>query len=266
MVPGRLVFWMTGVAGESGVAATVGPSEGLPPWTFATSERRILALDYSIEELVSLRHAATAALRIRPVVRHVRTGVIIPTWAYSRLTDSDVEAIDGATLDFASRLRPSATEAQLPLILPQSFRTLAGRRGRANLIQATHGSADTLKARIIVEITEIGRGTPPGRLNEVASLLGAICKGVFGRLQPGRDAAAPFKDVRLQALALDVGDIVGTDSDVAAALLEVGEQVQGLSPLLIAQGLPADGFSDVAEVAGFTHVAIRTQDVLVARA
>ena len=48
---------MTDVAGESGVEVTVGPSEGLPPWTFATIEQRILALDYSIEELVSLRHA-----------------------------------------------------------------------------------------------------------------------------------------------------------------------------------------------------------------
>ncbi|CAN7320548.1 hypothetical protein LJR164_001745 [Phenylobacterium sp. LjRoot164] len=248
------------MAGESAVAVTVGPSEGLPPWTFATSERRILALDYSIEELVSLRHAATAALRIRPVVRHVKTGVIIPSWAYGRLTDSDVEAIDRATLEFASRLRPSETEAKLPLIIPQSFRTLAGRRGRANLVQAAHGSTETLKAHIIVEITEVGRGTPSGRLNEVASLLGAMCKGVFGRLQAGRDAAAPFKDVRLQALALDAGDIVGADSDVAAALLEVGEQIQGLAPLLIAQGLPADGFSDVAEVAGFTHVATRAQD------
>lgn len=265
MFRAQLDFWMTGVAGESGVEALVGPSEGLPPWTFATSERRILALDYSIEELVSLRHAATAALRIRPVVRHVKTGVIIPTWAYSRLTDSDVEAIDRATLEFASRLRPSDTEAKLPLIIPQSFRTLAGRRGRATLPQATRGSTETLKARIIVEITEVGRGTPPGRLNEVASLLGAMCKGVFGRLQPGRDAAAPFKEVRLQALALDAGDVPGTDSDIAATLLEVGEQVQGLAPLLIAQGLPSTGFSDVAEVAGFTHVATRPQDALAAR-
>ena len=66
--------------------------------------------------------------------------------------------------------------------------------------------------------------------------------------------------MRLQALAFDAGDVAGTDSDVAAALLEVGEQIQGLAPLLIAQGLPAEGFSDVAEVAGFTHVATRAQE------
>jgi hypothetical protein len=257
MFAALLNCWISGVAGESGVETAVGPSEGLPPWTFVTAERRILALDYSIEELVSLKHAATAALRIRPVVRHVKTGVIIPTWAYGRLADSDIENIDRATLDFAGRLRPSETEAKLPLIIPQSFRTLAGRRGRAGLTQATHGSAATLKARIIVEMTEIGRGTPPGRLNEVASLLGTACKGVFARLQPGRDAAAPMKDVRLQGLALDVGDVVGTDSDVAGALLDVGQQAQGLAPLLIAQGLSSDGFFSVAEVAGFTHVALR---------
>jgi hypothetical protein len=245
---------------ESGVEASVGPSEGLPPWTFVTAERRILALDYSIEELVSLKHAATAALRIRPVVRHVKSGVIIPTWAYGRLADSDVESIDRATLEFAGRLRPSDTEAKLPLVIPQSFRNLAGRRGRAGLVQATHGSAEALKTRVIVEMTEIGRGTPPGRLNEVTSLIGAMCKGVFARLQPGRDTAAAFKDVRLQGLALDAGDVVGSDSDVAAALLEIGEQAQGLAPLLIAQGLHSDGFFAVAEVAGFTHVALRGQD------
>ena len=71
--------------------------------------------------------------------------------------------------------------------------------------------------------------------------------------------------MRLQALAFDAGDVAGTDSDVAAALLEVGEQIQGLAPLLIAQGLPAEGFSDVAEVAGFTHVATRAQDTKNAR-
>jgi hypothetical protein len=257
MFAALLAFWMSGVARESGLEASVGPSEGLPPWTFVTAERRILALDYAIEELTSLRHAATAALRIRPIVRHVKTGTIIPSWAHARLSDSDIENVDRATLDFASRLRPSEAEAQLPLIIPQSFRTMAGRRGRAGLVQATHGSAAALKARVIVELTEVDRGTPPGRLNEVASLLGAACKSVFARMQPGRDAAAPFRETRLQGLALDAGDVVGSDSDIASALLEAGEQAQGLAPLLVAQGLASDGFVAVAEVAGFTHVALK---------
>jgi hypothetical protein len=244
------------VTSETGVAA-LGPSEGLPPWTIATTERRILAVDFAIEELVSLRHGATAALRVRPVVRHVKTGAIVPTWAYGRLSDEDIESVDRATTEFAGRLQPAEDEAQTPLILPQSFRTVAGRRGRTALTQATRGSAQALKSRIIVELTEVDRGTPAGRLNEVVSLLGAVCKGVFARLQPGREAVAPVRDTRLQGLALDAGDLSGGDADIAATMLDIGEQARGLAPLLIAQGLSSDGFFAVAEVAGFTHVALR---------
>lgn len=248
---------MTCVARETGVEATVGPSEGLPPWTFVTAERRIFALDYAIEELVSLKHSAAAALRVRPVVRHVKTGTIIPTWVYGRLSDADMETIDRATVDFAGRLQPSEAEAKLPLIIPQSFRTLAGRRGRAALTLATKGSTKALKAQVIVELTDIDRGTPPGRLDEVSSLVGALCKGVFARLQPGRDSIAPIRETRLQGVTFDVGDLAGPDPDAAGALLEAGEQMQGLAPLLIAQGLASEVFFAVAEVAGFTHVTLR---------
>lgn len=245
------------MARDSGVEAFVGPSEGLPPWTFVTAEKRIFALDYAIEELISLKHTATAALRVRPIVRHVKSGTIIPSSSYGRLSDSDVETIDRATLDFAGRLKPSPAEAKLPLIIPQSFRTMAGRKGRSGLGVAARGSADQLKARVIVELLDIDRGTPPGRLTEVAGLLGSVCKGVFARLQPGRDSIALLRGTRLQGLAFDAADIAGSDADVAGALLEAGEQMQGLAPLLIAQGLSSDGFVAVAEVAGFTHVALR---------
>lgn len=250
---------MTCVARDTGVEASVGPSEGLPPWTFVTAERRIFALDFAIEELVSLKHSAAAALRVRPIVRHVKTGTIIPTWAYARLSDADMETIDRATVDFAGRLQPSPSEAKLPLIIPQSFRTLAGRRGRAALSAATKGSAQALKTRVIVELTDIDRGTPPGRLNEVSNLVGGVCKGVFARLQPGRDSIAPLRETRLQGLAFDVGDVAGAEADVAGALLEAGEQMQGLAPLLIAQGLASEVFFAVAEVAGFSHVALRAE-------
>jgi hypothetical protein len=238
---------------------STGPAEGLPPWTIATTGQRILAVDFSIEELINLRQQATAALRVRPVVRHVKTGAIIPAWAYGRLSDADMEAIDQATLEFARRLKPSESEALLPLILPQSFRTAASRRGRASLATAIEGGAKAIKARVIVELVEVDRGTPGGRLNELCSLLGSACKGVFVRLQPGREAITPVREIRPQGLSLDAGDIPGSDSYVASTLLEIGELAQGRSPLLIAQGLNSDGFFAVAEVAGFTHVSLRCE-------
>jgi hypothetical protein len=246
-----------GVSRDNRAELSADSAEGLPPWTIATTGQRILAVDFSIEELVNLRQQAAAALRIRPIIRHVKTGSIIPSWAYGRLSDADMEAIDRATLEFAHRLRPGANESQLPLVLPQSFRTATSRRGRASLGVATGGDAKALKARVIVELTEIDRGTPNGRLNEVCNLLGGVCKGVFVRLQPGREAVTPVREVRPQGLSLDAGDIPGSDSYVASTLLEIGEQAQGRAPLLVAQGLSSEGFFAVAEVAGFTHVSLR---------
>lgn len=250
-----------GVARENGGELEAGPSEGLPPWTIATAAQRILAVDFAIEELIHLRRQATAALRIHRVVRHVKSGVIIPTWAYGRLSDADMESADRATVEFAARLRPSEGDARLPLIIPQSFRTMAGRRGRAALAIAARGSSGALKARVIVELMEVNRGTPSARLAEVTGLLRTTCKGAFVRLQPGRNAAASVREARLQGLSLDAGDITGTDSEVAGALLGVGEQVQGCAPMLVAQGLSSDGFFAVAEVAGFTHASLRGEAV-----
>lgn len=211
-----------------------------------------LTVAFGIEELFSLRHNATAALRIEPLVRHVKTGIVIPARAFGKLSDDDMETIDLETVAFAGGLPAAA----LPLILPQSFRTVAGRRGRGALAGAMK-TRDGLKKRVIIELIDLDRGTPTGRLTEVIGLLNATCRGVFARLQPGRDAAGPVRDARLHGLTLDGSDLPEIDGDAAGALLDFADQVRGLSPMMVAQGLADEGYFAVAEVAGFTHVSRR---------
>lgn len=211
-----------------------------------------LTVAFAVEELSSLRHSAKAALRIEPLVRHIKTGIVIPARAFRKLSDDDIEAIDLETVNFAASL--SATH--LPLILPQSFRTVAGRRGRGAVTGAMK-TPDGLKKRLIVELLDINRGTPSGRLSEVVGLLNATCRGVFVRLHPGRNAAGPIRDVRLHGLTLDGSDLPDADGDAAGLLLDFADQIRGLSPMLVAQGLADDGYFAVAEVAGFTHVSRR---------
>lgn len=211
-----------------------------------------LTVAFAVEQMVSLRHNAAAALRVEPLVRHVKTGIVIPARAFGKLSDDDVEAIDLETVNFAGGLGA----ATLPLILPQSFRTVAGRRGRTALSNAMKTS-EGLKKRLIVELIDLDRGTPTGRLTEVIGLLNATCRGVFARLQPGRNAAGPVRDARLHGLTLDGSDLPETDGDAAGALLEFADQIRGLSPMLVAQGLADEGYFAVAEVAGFTHVSQR---------
>lgn len=211
-----------------------------------------LTVAFAVEELASLRHNATAALRIEPLVRHVKTGIVIPARAFRKLSDDDMEAIDLETVNFAATL--SATH--LPLILPQSFRTVAGRRGRG-AVSGAMKTPEGMKKRLIVELLDINQGTPSGRLSEVIGLLNATCRGVFVRLLPGRNAAAPIRDVRLHGLTLDGSDLPEVDGDAVGMLLDFADQIRGLSPMLVAQGLADEGYFSVAEVAGFTHVSRR---------
>jgi hypothetical protein len=225
--------------------------------TIVTTDNQVLRLDPAVEDLIHLRHNAVAARRLEPVLRHVKTGATIPARAFARLSDDNVETIDQAICDYAATLVGPDGASALPVILPISFRTVSSRRGRANLASATGGSAEALKKRVIIELMDIDRGTPSGRLTEVAGLLNGICRGVVARLQPGRDVILPVRDARLQGLTLDGADFTGSDGDAAGAILDLGDQIRGVAPLLIAQGLPSEGYFAVAEVAGFSHGSLR---------
>ncbi|MDP3854044.1 hypothetical protein [Phenylobacterium sp.] len=225
--------------------------------TFVTAGNQTLGIDFLVEDLIHLRHQAVAARRVEPVITHLKSGATIPARAFARLSDDEVEIIDRATIEFAATLAGPDGSSVLPVILPISFRTVSARRGRSSLAAATEGSAEALKKRIIVELIDIDRGTPTGRLTEVAGLLNAICRGVFARLQPTRDVVFPVRDARLQGVTIDAADLAPSDTDAAGQLLEFAGQARGLAPLLVAQGLPNDGYFAVAEVAGYTHGSLR---------
>lgn len=255
----RFSFPGSGMVGNN-ASAHEAPPEPMPAGgfaTFVTAEKQALGIDFLVEDLVHLRHQAVAARRLEPVITHLKSGVVIPARAFSRLSDDDVETIDKATTEFAATLVGPDGASALPVILPISFRTASGRRGRGYLANATEGSATALKKRVIVELIDIDRGTPTGRLTEVAGLLNAVCRSVFARLQPSRDVVFPVRDARLQGVTLDGSDLATSDGEAAGQLLEFAEQARGLSPLLVAQGLPDEGYLAVAEVAGFTHGALR---------
>jgi hypothetical protein len=110
---------------------------------------------------------------------------------------------------------------------------------------------------VIVELIDAGAGVPHGRLTEIAGLLTSICRGVLGRVTPGKDFGATFRDARLMGVTLDAADLSGTDSRIASQILEFGKQAKGLAPVLGIHGLTSSDYFAIAEVAGLTHAAVR---------
>ncbi len=228
------------------------------PHMFATGSGLTLRIDFAVEPVISLRHGVAAALRIEPTVTETVSGRVIPTRAFARLSDGDLEIIDLATLHYAGLYLPRVdAPAARPLIVPVSFRTMAANKGRQALIAAAGEAQGRMKRGLLIELVDVDRGTPPGRLIEVCGLLRTLCRGVFARVQSSRDEMALFKEARLAGVTLDAAEFAGDDARLAAAMLDLGRQARGQTPLIAVQGLASQVMFAVAETAGMTHASLR---------
>ena len=228
------------------------------PVAFTTAGGAALRVDFTLEHVVSLRRNITTAVRVEPMVTHLASGRQASARALTKLSDRDVAFIDESTLKYASVFARSAQGHNTPeLILPASFRTLGTQRGR-DLLTGTAGlSLSLLRGGVMIELVDVTRGTPAGRLLEVVGLLRALTRGVIARVPPDKEALRVLRDARLAGLALDASDLSGEAAKIAAEMMAFGRDARGLAPMTILQGLPQDGYFAAAETAGLTHAALR---------
>lgn len=228
------------------------------PVAFTTGGGAALRVDFTLEHMVSLRRNITTAVRIEPMVTHLASGRQASSRALTKLSDRDVAFIDEATLKYAAVFARSVQGPHTPeLIVPASFRTLGTQRGR-DLLTGTNGlSLSLLRGGIMVELVDVTRGTPAGRLLEVVGLLRALTRGVIARVPPDKEALRVLRDARLAGLTLDASDLTGEANNIAMDIMTFGRDARGLAPMTSLQGLPQDGYFAAAETAGLTHAGIR---------
>lgn len=234
------------------------PEKALNPTLFMASNGDRLRIDYSTELVLSLRHGVTAALRITPRVRQVSTDQVIPAHLFGKLSDEDIDLIDRTTLAYAALFLPKDARVESPVIVPVSFRTMGARKGRNYLSALDNTTPEQIRQGMLVELIDIDRGTPPGRLTEVIGLVGRMARGVLARLHPSRDALAPVKGARLTGLTLDFTDFNVQTPQAEALLQTMGMQMRGKAGVLIAQGLGHPDQVKMADAAGFTHAGVRS--------
>ena len=227
------------------------------PVSFVAFNGQRLEVAFALEHVVSLRHGVTAVLRVEPTVTYRATGEVIPTRRFHRLADADMIAIDRATMAFGGLFIPEDARTKPPVILPASFRTLGGRKGRNSLIAIDGVPPDRIRQGAMIEFIDIGRGTPAGRLVEVVSLVGGVTRGVLARLQPIGNALEAVQCARFNGLTMDFADLGLPDGRLAPFMRAMAHQMRGKAPALIAQGLGERLHFEMADDAGFTHAGIR---------
>jgi hypothetical protein len=225
------------------------------PVLFTSASGPTLRVEFRLEPVISLRHEVVAAHRIARAVSNESTGETLPVADVGRLHDDDVARIDSETFALArTRLDDGAAKV---VILPTSFHTVASRKGRRLLTDAL---GDVLKVGVMLELMDVERGTPVGRLTEVAGLAGSLCRGVLVRLSAGRDMIAPVRGYRPHGLTVEAA-ADEDDAQLASQLLLFADQGRGAAPTLMVFGLPNDGFFAVASVGGVTHASVRAEPV-----
>jgi hypothetical protein len=228
------------------------------PVAFTTAGGAALRVDFTLEHVVSLRRNVTTAVRIEPMVTHLASGRQAHARALTKLSDRDVAFIDETTLKYAAVFARSAQGPNTPeLILPASFRTLGTQRGR-DLLTGTAGlSLALLRGGVQIELVDVTRGTPAGRLLEVVGLLRALTRGVIARVPPDKEALRVLRDARVAGLTLDASDLSGEAGKIAMDIMAFGRDSRGLAPMTILQGLPQEGYFAAADTAGLTHASLR---------
>lgn len=227
------------------------PHDG--PVAFVSRAGQNLRLDFSIETVASLRHGTPAAARVARSIVDAESGAPLAATDLARLPDEDRLQIDEETFDFASLTLNNANTPSI-LIVPISFHTLAGRKGRRELSDRI---GERLKTRVMLELMDVDRGTPLSRLSEVGGLATMLSRGVLVRLTAGRDPTAAVRGYRPHGVTLDACDLGATDTDLASRMLAFGEQAKGAAPTLMVFGLPSEDFFAVASVGGITHASAR---------
>lgn len=237
------------------------------PVAFTTGGGAALRVDFTLEHVVSLRRNIATAVRIEPVVTHLGSGKQISARAVSRLPDRDAAFIDEAALKYAAVFaRASQGHDRPDLIVPASFRTLGTQRGRDMLTGTSGLSLALLRGGIMMELVDVTRGTPAGRLLEVVGLLKALTRGVIARVPPEKEALKSLRDARLHGLTLDASDLVGPAEKIAGDIMAFGRDTKGLASMVTLQGLPAEGYFAAAETAGLTHASLRAANPIAASA
>jgi hypothetical protein len=231
------------------------------PVHFTASNGQRLQVDFALEHIISLRHGVTAVLRIEPTVTFNATGEVIPARRFARLPDEDMVVIDRATLAFGGLFIPEDARTQPPVILPASFRTMGGRKGRDALTGIPGLSMERVRQGAMLEFIDIDRGTPAGRLVEVVSLVGRLSRGVLARLQPGREPLDPVQGARFTGLTVDFAEFNLPDTKLEALMRPLAHLMRGKAPALIAQGLADARHFAMADAAGFTHAGVRAEPI-----
>jgi hypothetical protein len=227
------------------------------PFTAASGE--LLRVSLRLDPLFSLSDFVQVGYRLNRQVIDEHSGEALSHEALSRLTTSDLEKIDLATIARGlSRLKSERAKAREPsLVLPVAFPTLASQKARRALIACLKGARETIPVRVTCEISRL-EGVPPNALYSAVGMMKPFCDGVIGGVEKPRRSAAGLRGSGLAGLAFAYTGPSSEDADrMIAALGPDLEAAAAVSNRVLLLGLRSARELSLAAILGASHATLR---------
>jgi len=174
----------------------------------------------------------------------------------ARLSTYDIEQVDrGLLSEGLAQAKALHGEGRAPLLFaPAAFETLAGPRGRRDVVEMLTDAQRRLNARLVLEITHLDPGLPPSRLVEVLGLLRPLCKVVFARIKLERRAIMALTDCSLAGAAVEAAHIA--DPEDEDLLTRVRLVMASIGPRMLLHNLRTTAAIHAAHEAGISYASL----------
>jgi len=230
------------------------PTAGNP---FAAADGRMLRVSCALEPLFELKGFGRIGMRLSRRICVHGSDEPLTQKDVANLTRTDVLRADLATIARGvDRLRSDAGRAHLPtLIVPLSYISLSGQRGREDIIRAFNDAASLVERGLICELSNI-EGAPASSLQAVVGLIRPHAVFVVGRLTAPQRTSSALKEAGLHGLSFEVSSGLGEGEFLPLVAASV-EAVRRVSRTVLVYGATTPREVGAIAAMGATHASVR---------
>ena len=241
-----------------GPGAAASGGSALAQWTpFDCADGRRLRVSATLHPVYELKGFTRIGFRMKRRVIVMQTDEELSQPEIAALSAADLLRVDVATiLRGVDRLKAEGDkESPLSLIVPLSFISLSGQRGRTELVKHLKAAGELVRMGIICEICDI-EGVPPGMLLAAASLARPFTLLVAGLLlAPTPAVVRHLPGAGLQALSFECPPGLGDAEFTGWAVAAIGAAKQIARSVLVYGSDSTERLSTLAAL-GATHASL----------
>ena len=230
----------------------------LDRWTpFVTADGRELRVSATLDPVFEAKGFSRIGFRlIRRVIAQRHNGEDeLSALQVSHLSTAELLRVDLATIARGIGRLEAEQEQQRSLIVPISYTSLAGLKGRGELVDRLKAAGDLVKLGVICEVLDV-EGVPPSVLHSALALVKPFALLVVGRLiDTNPKAILRLDGTGLQALSFECPPDLGEPEFQAwaAGAVTTAKRV-ARSVLVYGAGTPAR--AGILAALGASHVSV----------